>query len=184
MIGSADLIGGLYCLDRSITQHVSPFLNCVTKTVGLWHQRLGHPSDERLKILQTYYPDIFVEKSYFCDACHQLPFSLSTTHSAHIFDLIHMDICDPCSVISMHGHNYFLTIFDDFSCFTWIFSMQNKSKVRANVVSFISYVQTKIKSICTDNGVEFVMKDFFASKGILHQTSCIETPEQNGIVER
>jgi len=28
------------------------------------------------------------------------------------------------------------------------------------------------------------MKDFFASKGILHQTSCIETPEQNSIVER
>ena len=66
--------------------------------------------------------------------------------------------------------------------------MQNKSEVRANVVSFVSYVknhfQTKVKSIRTDNGVEFVMKDFFASKGILHQTSCIETPEQNGVVER
>jgi len=81
-IGSVDLIGGLYCLDRSITQHVSPFLNCVTKIVGLWHQRLGHPFGERLKILRTYYPDMSVEKSYFCDACHQakqkkLPFSLS-----------------------------------------------------------------------------------------------------------
>jgi len=165
------LIGGLYCLDKSITQHVSPFLNYVTKIVGLWHQRLGHPSDERLKILQTYYPDIYVEKSYFCDVCHQakqkkLLFSLSTTHYAHIFDLIHMDIWGPCSVISMHGHRYFLTIIDDFSRFIWIFSMQNKSEVRANVVSFVSYIenhfQTKIKSILrTDNGVEFVMKDFF-----------------------
>ena len=120
MIGSADLIGGLYCLDRSISQHVPPLLNCITKTVGLWHQRLGHPSDERLKTLQTYYPDISVEKPYFCDACHQakqkkLPFSLSTTHSAHIFDLIHMDVWGPCSVISMHGHRYFLTVVDDFS---------------------------------------------------------------------
>ena len=192
-IGSVALIGGLYCLDRSITQHVSPFLNCVTKTVGLWHKKLGHPSDEKLKILQTYYLDISVERSYFCDACHQakqkkLPFSLNTTHSAHIFDLIHMDIWGPCSIISMHGHRYFITIIDDFSHFTWIFSMQNKSEVRANVVSFISYVenhfQTKIKSIRTGNGVEFVMKEFFASKGILHQASCIETPEQNGIVER
>jgi len=42
----------------------------------------------------------------------------------------------------------------------------------------------KQKSNRTDNGVEFVMKDFFTSKGILHQTSCIETLEQNRIVER
>jgi len=28
------------------------------------------------------------------------------------------------------------------------------------------------------------MHEFFASKGIIHQTTCIETPEQNGIVER
>ena len=28
------------------------------------------------------------------------------------------------------------------------------------------------------------MKDFFSSKGIIHQTTSIETPEQNGIVER
>ena len=28
------------------------------------------------------------------------------------------------------------------------------------------------------------MSHFFASKGVEHQTSCIETPEQNGLVER
>ena len=27
------------------------------------------------------------------------------------------------------------------------------------------------------------MHDFYASKGVIHQTSCVETPEQNGIVE-
>ena len=28
------------------------------------------------------------------------------------------------------------------------------------------------------------MKDFFAKKGILHHLSCVETPQQNAIVER
>jgi hypothetical protein len=28
------------------------------------------------------------------------------------------------------------------------------------------------------------MKDFFHTKGIIHQTNCVETPQQNGIVER
>jgi len=163
------LIDDLYCLDRSITQHISPFLNCVTKTVGLWHQRLGHPSDILIYLLKG---PIFVMLVIKLNKRNFL-FSLSTTHSAHIFDLINMDIWGSCSVISMHGHRYFLTIVDDFSRFTWIFSMQNKSEVRANVVSFISYVenhfQTKIKYIRTDNGVEFVMKDFFCFKG--HFTS-------------
>ncbi|KAJ0853260.1 putative RNA-directed DNA polymerase [Helianthus annuus] len=39
----------------------------------------------------------------------------------------------------------------------------------------------------SDNGTEFVnskMSDFCKSKGILHQTSCSYTPQQNGVVER
>ena len=32
--------------------------------------------------------------------------------------------------------------------------------------------------------LEVIMKDFFKSKGILHHLSCVETPQQNAIVER
>jgi len=41
-----------------------------------------------------------------------------------------------------------------------------------------------IKCICSDNGPEVLQKDFFASKGIFHQTSCVYTPQQNGRVEK
>jgi len=34
------------------------------------------------------------------------------------------------------------------------------------------------------HGHEIKMNEFFSSKGIIHQTSCVETPEQNGIAER
>ncbi|XP_071690716.1 uncharacterized protein [Rutidosis leptorrhynchoides] len=43
------------------------------------------------------------------------------------------------------------------------------------------------KTIITDNGTEFVntkMKMFTRTKGIVHQTSCAYTPQQNGIAER
>lgn len=43
---------------------------------------------------------------------------------------------------------------------------------------------TKIKSIRTDNGVEFDMKEFYARKGFIRQKSCVETPQQNGVIER
>ncbi|XP_022040102.1 uncharacterized protein LOC110942636 [Helianthus annuus] len=47
--------------------------------------------------------------------------------------------------------------------------------------------ETKIKTIRSDNGTEFVnnqMNLFCKNKGILHQTSCSYTPQQNGVVER
>jgi len=41
--------------------------------------------------------------------------------------------------------------------------------------------------LCSDNGHEYLShssKNFMASHGILHQTSCAYTPQQNGITER
>jgi len=77
---------------------------------------------------------------------------------------------------------------DDFSRFTRVISLRTKSEVRNHIVNFIAYIEnqfkTTIKTIRTDNGAEFAMKNFFSSKGIVHQTTCVETPEQNGIVER
>lgn len=45
-------------------------------------------------------------------------------------------------------------------------------------------IQPKSKCIRSDQGQEFNMPEFYASKGIIHQTSCIFTPQHNCIVER
>ena len=43
----------------------------------------------------------------------------------------------------------------------------------------------KVQKICSDNGTEFMcMTSYFREKGILHETSCVGTPQQNGRVER
>ena len=44
-----------------------------------------------------------------------------------------------------------------------------------------------VKIICSDNALEFEDHkciQFFHEKGILHQTSCVDRPQQNGRVER
>lgn len=42
-----------------------------------------------------------------------------------------------------------------------------------------------VQAFRTDNGTEFmVLKNYFKEQGILHQTSCVDTPQQNRRVER
>lgn len=43
----------------------------------------------------------------------------------------------------------------------------------------------RVKTIRSDNGSEFICLDgFFCEHGILHETSCVAMPQQNGRVER
>jgi len=58
-------------------------------------------------------------------------------------------------------------------------------KVLKNFVVFVqTQFETAIQIIRSDNGTNFFMTNFFVNKGIVHQTSCVNTPQQNSIVER
>jgi hypothetical protein len=150
-------------------------------------------SHSRLALLQSKFPFIVSDSHAVCDICHyakhrKLPFVNSYSKSIKPFDLIHFDIWGPISITSLHNHSYFLTAVDDFTRYTWVILMKNKSEARVNVQNFIQFIATQhncvVKSVRTDNGPEFTMSDFYASKGIFHQTSCVESPQQNGRVER
>jgi len=77
---------------------------------------------------------------------------------------------------------------DDFSRHTWIFLLKTKSKVQGCIKSFITLVETQfsttVKCIRFDQGHEFNLHKFYSLKGIEHQISCVETSQQNGVVER
>ena len=81
-----------------------------------------------------------------------------------------------------------MTIVDDFSRYTWVVLLKSKSEVKMHVQNFIALIEnqfdSKIKCIRSDNGPKFFLKDSFATKGIIHHTSYVYTPQQNGHVER
>jgi transposase InsO family protein len=50
-----------------------------------------------------------------------------------------------------------------------------------------NHFQVQVQVIRTDNGTEYVnttFGTFLSDQGILHQTSCPDTPHQNGVAER
>jgi hypothetical protein len=160
---------------------------------ALWYFRLGHLASSRNALLQSQFSFIHNNPSAICDICHfakhrELPFVHSYHKANKFFDLIHFDIWGPISIKFVHHHSYFLNAVDDYSRYTWIILMKTKSEARQHVQNFITFAETQhncsVKSIRTDNGLEFIMPTYYASKGILHQTSYVETPQQNGKVER
>ncbi|XP_057529897.1 uncharacterized mitochondrial protein AtMg00810-like [Amaranthus tricolor] len=67
----------------------------------------------------------------------------------------------------------------------WIYFLKHKSEVFKVFVDFYHMIctqfQTPIRILRTDNGREYVnteMHQFFTSKGIIHQTSCPDTPNK------
>ncbi|XP_019171424.1 PREDICTED: uncharacterized protein LOC109166979 [Ipomoea nil] len=86
---------------------------------------------------------------------------------------------------SILDHRKLVMQLDDFSRFTWLHLMKRKSEAKELIKQFHSFVFTQfgalIKVLRSDNGLEFDMKEFFGDKGIIHQTSCVNTPQQNAV---
>lgn len=66
--------------------------------------------------------------------------------------------------------------------------MKNKSEVAIHIPSFFALDKTQfnvcIKTVRTDHGAEFNLHSFFTTHGVIHHKSCVDTPQQNGLVER
>ena len=91
-------------------------------------------------------------------------------------------------VPTVAGHKYFVTFVDDCTKSTWVYLIKSKFETRHLLQSFYTMIKTQfgksIKVFGTDNGLAFQMVDFFKLHGIIHQHSCVATPQQNSVVER
>ncbi|KAK2405521.1 putative mitochondrial protein [Trifolium repens] len=193
LIGAGERMNGLYFF-RGIHGVKANKVNAIDQT-DLWHRRLGHPS---WKITQLI-PSISKSKSSelfnkACDVCLRAKqtrekFPLSNHKASSVFELIHCDLWGPYRTPSSCGAFYFLTIVDDFSRAVWIYLLVDKKEVSRTLMNFFTMIERQynkqVKIFRSDNGTEFTcMKNYFLDHGIIFQSSCIGTPQQNGRVER
>jgi len=193
MIGAGERKGGLYYF-RGIRM-VKAYKTDGVNEVELWHRRLGHPS---YKITQSI-PYIGKNKceelsNKSCDIClrgkqSRDKFCVSEHKVSDIFELVHCDLWGPYRNPSLCGAFYFMSIVDDYSRCVWIYLLADKKEVPRMLTNFFALVKNQfdkhVKMFRSDNGTEFVgMKNYFFEQGIIFQTSCVGTPQQNGRVER
>jgi transposase InsO family protein len=113
---------------------------------------------------------------------------MTTTRS---LKMLYMDLFGPVTYISIGGNKFGLIIVDDYSHFTWVFFLQDKSKTQEVLKKFLRREQNefdvKVKKIRSDNSTEFKntqVEDFLDEEGIKHEFSAPYTPQQNGVAER
>jgi transposase InsO family protein len=141
--------------------------------------------------------NVHFEKDRFGSACqagkqvgaHHPHKNIMTTDRP--LELLHMDLFGPIAYISIGGSKYCLVIVDDYSCFTWVFFLQEKSQTQDTLKGFLGRAQNefelRIKRIRSDNGMKFKnsqIEGFLEEEGINHEFSSPYTPQQNGVVER
>ena len=104
---------------------------------------------------------------------------------------MHCDVWGPCPVKSILDSRYFVTFVDDFSHATWIFIIRSRQEIFAKFLAFCYFVKTQFKTtvetLRSDNAKKYFTNEFVqytTDNGIIHESSCAYTPQQNEVAER
>nr|GFC33735.1 ribonuclease H-like domain-containing protein [Tanacetum cinerariifolium] len=117
--------GGIYLSDTLF----SLSFNCQTLgnqsaicyvSKSLRHNRLGHPTDQAIDVIQSN-PNFTIDSHISpCEICHKAkqtrePFPFSANLTTSVGEIVHLDLWGPYKVVSKDGFIYFLTIVDDYT---------------------------------------------------------------------
>lgn len=208
--GSGDLVatayreGSAYVLRPNMIQSMNhSYIGVTTKeTPQLWHRRAVHLGMDNLARMTTMVKGMAITSDQVkevaaepCEACFKgkqtrLPFGDSQTSTTSPMELVHMDVCGPMDP-TLGGARYVATFLDDYSGLSVAEPLKTKGEVVDAVKRVIPFLETQsgktLKIVRTDNGGEYIndsLRQFFASKGVCHQTTVPYTPQQNGKAER
>ena len=133
---------------------------------SLWHRRLGHVGMKQLNKLLRHdlvrgLKDVTFETDKPYSACqarkqvgnaHHKKSKMSTSKA---FELLHKDLFGLTTYTSIGGNKYGFVIVDDYTRYTWVFFLYNKSDVCGLFKSLVKRMQnefeTTIKKIRSDN---------------------------------
>jgi hypothetical protein len=149
------LEGQLYLVDFNENKaELDTCLIAKTNMGWLWHRRLAHVGMKNLhKLLKGEHilglTNVHFEKDRVFSAC-QVGKQVGVHHpdknimmTDRLLELLLMDLFDPIAYISIDGSMYCLVIVDDYSRFTWVFFLQEKSQNQDTLKGFLRHAQNE-----------------------------------------
>lgn len=139
-------------------------------SVEKWHKRLGHLNYNTIKEMskENLVEDLIFKQEEIkeCKRCREgkqtrKKFKRKTNiNTREIGEIIHTDICGPITPTSTGGNKYFITFTDDFSRYSWVYFMKNKSQtesiIKEWIYQFKRQFNKKVKCINSDGGKEYM----------------------------
>ena len=136
----------------------------------LWHHRFGHANFKqvvkvfKLEVVEGLSKFGKVEKT-ICGACQMGKQTKASHHKVNVIatssclELFHVDLMGPTRTEILGGKRYIIVIVDDFSRYTWVEFLREKSKVCEKLEILCKRLQNKkgvpIVKIRSDHGKEF-----------------------------
>jgi hypothetical protein len=173
----------------------------LSTTLEDWHDRLAHIPVNMIKYMADHNIvngiRISNKLEQKCEPCasgkiQRVPHCSKTTPRAALpGQILHFDTVGPMPEPSLGGALYYVLCKDSCSGYRKIFFVASKADIAQHVKQVISEsrIETgnEVLQICTDQGSEYLnnnLKTYLADRGIVHITSAVYTPEQNGLIER
>lgn len=149
-----------------------------------WHRRFGHRDP---RILQRLEKESLVSgfdmedcgARIKCECClrgklSRKPFPpISEKKTARPLEIIHTDVCGPMETITPSGNRYLMTLIDDFSRYTVVHLLKNKSEAACKIKQYVRWAENlfgrKPQIIRSDGGASISVENcesFMNRKGL------------------
>lgn len=199
----------LYQLDITSQEKIADETNNEAKvastnaiTFAIWHERFAHVNyatmQRMIKLNVVTGLNVVGSTSHKedCTACiigkmSRLPFPKGRTRAGQVGGIVHSDLVGPFQVATPNGKLYYVIFKDDYSGYKVAYFMKNKSETEECFKEYMEKMFTETRQcpriLRSDNGGEYTSNSFrkwLSTKGIIHQTSAANTPQQNGVSER
>ena len=192
---------GLHCYGVVPTAPIS----CRSARVDmleLWHHKFGHANFKQVAKVSKLeavegLPKFGKVKKTIYGACQMGKQTKASHHKVNVIatsrclELLHVDLMEPTRTESLGEKRYIRVIVNDFSRYTWVEFLKEKSKACEKLEILYKRLQNEkgvpIVKIRSDHGKEFEnarFKSFCEKNGIKKEFSTPKTPQQNGVVER
>ncbi|XP_050896672.1 uncharacterized protein LOC127103459 [Lathyrus oleraceus] len=188
MIGECDM--NTWIIDTGCSNHMTGNLNRMRELRDIQSCSVGLPNGEHASAIKE--GSIVLEGGLKLDNVLFVPKLkcnlISVSQMMNELKCV-IQFTDKLCVVQDRTSRTLIGAVDDYSCVVWVYLLTDKREVSTMLHNFLALVERQfnkqVKIFRSDNWTEFIcMRKYFLDHGIIFQTSCTGTPQQNGRVER